>query len=140
MSAIVIYGPGASGKTRNAQAFLAHYGKKNIVDEWDGTTRLADDDLALLTSDEPVCGRRYEYIHIGVALASVHGKPHLGTLDDWWMADANHGLDYIIRGKFVGHPQFDGLYGHTSYVVKREGNEIETRNSRYTLGTPRNQA
>ena len=68
MSALVIYGPKASGKTRNAQAFLDHYGKKNIVEEWDGLTSLGEDDIALLTSDEPWINpsrvRPYNFIRI----------------------------------------------------------------------------
>ena len=47
MPAIIIYGPRASGKTRNARKFLKHYNKKRIVDDWDGSTSLNDDDLAL---------------------------------------------------------------------------------------------
>ena len=47
MAAIIIYGPRASGKTRNADKFLKHYNKKRIVDDWDGSTSLNDDDLVL---------------------------------------------------------------------------------------------
>lgn len=33
--AVIIYGPPASGKTRNAKALAAHFGCSQIVDEWD---------------------------------------------------------------------------------------------------------
>lgn len=68
-------------------------------------------------------------------------KPHKGTLNDWREVPLPYEvgevcLGYIITGTFQGHERFDGYYGRTSYVVKREENEIETRNNRYTLGTP----
>jgi hypothetical protein len=43
---------------------------------------------------------------------------------------------FIIWGYFDGHPEFHSRYGHTSRVLVVNGNEIETLNSRYTLGTP----
>src|SRR4051812_45481750 len=65
-------------------------------------------------------------------------KPHKGTLNGWFEQPCGdeYGLGYLIRGRFMDHPDFAGQFGHTSYVVKRDSNEIETRNSRYTLGTP----
>ena len=44
-------------------------------------------------------------------------------------------------GRFNGHPQFDGLDGHTSFIVAIEKQEdgtfeVETNNSRYTLLKP----
>ena len=75
-------------------------------------------------------------------------KPHKGIINDWWEVpfdkdivrshyDEDPGLGYFIRGRVYGHV----LYGstssfHTSWVVSRNGSEIETRNSRYTLGAP----
>lgn len=63
-------------------------------------------------------------------------KPHKGCIDkwrkDWIRPDIRKGLGYMVVGTSVGHPEFVGWI-HTSYVVKHVGNEIETRNSRYTL-------
>lgn len=65
-------------------------------------------------------------------------KPHFGTINNWSESHmTSRGLGYIIMGESDGHPQFSGGPIYTSYVVKRDGDEIETRNSRYTLGTPR---
>lgn len=65
-------------------------------------------------------------------------KPHKGSLRLWrkHVPSGNFksfGLGYIICGVFVDHPDFAGETGHTSWVVKHEGNEVETINSRYTL-------
>ena len=68
---IVIYGPPASGKTRNRDMLAKHFGKSLIVDGWDGRSRLADDALALciaLPSDLP---RRYRAVSIADALRQV---------------------------------------------------------------------
>lgn len=59
-------------------------------------------------------------------------KPHKGTIDNWRIIPAGDRL--IVAGKFVDHPQFAGMYGHTSWIVDVDGFEVETRNSRYTLG------
>ncbi|CAB4200412.1 hypothetical protein UFOVP1339_43 [uncultured Caudovirales phage] len=66
-------------------------------------------------------------------------KPHKGTINSWlkWELPAsqgNQGLGYVIIGDSVDHPEFGGGPIHTSWVVSHEGSEIETRNSRYTLG------
>ncbi len=63
------------------------------------------------------------------------GKPHRGSLEHWRRMDciADVGLGYYVVGLFVGHPQFSEKYGHTSYVVAHDGDQIETLNSRYTL-------
>lgn len=60
-------------------------------------------------------------------------KPHKGSLKDWFKYEVGDG--YIICGRFIGHPQFNGEHGHTSLVLSHneETGEIETRNSRYTL-------
>lgn len=65
-------------------------------------------------------------------------KPHKGTIDHWHKEEwpTIGGLGYVIVGRSAGHPQFDGRVIHTSYVVAKAGDEIETRNSRYTLGKP----
>lgn len=65
----------------------------------------------------------------------VREKPYKGILTNWAKRSCNYGLGYYIIGTFLGHPEFDGMNGHTSYVVKHneETGEIETRNSRYVL-------
>jgi hypothetical protein len=63
-------------------------------------------------------------------------KPHKGTINNWYK---KHWYGrHIIIGDFVDHHEFAGKSGHTSYIVKHdeETGEVETRNSRYTLGTP----
>lgn len=64
-------------------------------------------------------------------------KPHYGTINNWHERITEGGLGYIVIGLSDGHPQFDGGPIYTSSVIARAGNEIETRNSRYTLGQPR---
>ena len=67
-------------------------------------------------------------------------KPHKGRIEQWDEATrvANDGREYtVVWGLFVDHPEWtDNSYGHTSYLVSRNylTGEIETRNSRYTLG------
>lgn len=62
-------------------------------------------------------------------------KPHKGKIKGWskLKVAGAEGLGYLIVGQFVDHPEFAHMSGHTSWVVKHEGAEIETRNSRYTL-------
>ena len=62
----------------------------------------------------------------------VPDKSHRGELHNWRRMECENGLGYFV-GTFMGHPVFTGEHGHTSYVVAHEGDEIETRNSRYTL-------
>ena len=40
-------------------------------------------------------------------------------------------LGYLYTCKFLDHPVFSGATGHTSLVVKEEGDRIETLNSIY---------
>lgn len=67
-------------------------------------------------------------------------KPHMGKIVDWYERPCGeeHGLGYMIVGRSVDHPRFAGEMFHTSFVVERVGNEIETNNSRYTLVTEEN--
>jgi len=64
-------------------------------------------------------------------------KPHKGTINLWRKLPTFRGigLGYYVGGISDGHPDFNGGPIYTSYVVKNVGGEIETRNSRYTLGT-----
>lgn len=62
-----------------------------------------------------------------------NSKPHKGRISGWHKHYTYGG--YIIRGRFVDHPEFAGYSGHTSLVLSHneETGEVETRNSRYTL-------
>lgn len=63
-------------------------------------------------------------------------KPHKGRIDCWSKYPVDGvGLGYRILGRFLDHPAFAGMLGHTSYVIShdQETGEIETLNSRYTL-------
>ena len=62
MSAVIVYGPMASGKTRNKHALARHFGKSTIVDDYNGRDPLPPSALALTNSD--VTGA----IHIARAL------------------------------------------------------------------------
>jgi len=61
-------------------------------------------------------------------------KPHKGRLSEWRIIDW-YGRDIVV-GRFLDHEEFATHRGHTSWIVRRLGNEIETRNSRYTLEGP----
>jgi hypothetical protein len=69
-------------------------------------------------------------------------KPHRGTLKNWVPVPVasidGTGLGYMICGIFHGHPWLHGADGHTSVVMvlRPEINEIETRNSRYSVEQP----
>lgn len=65
---------------------------------------------------------------------TTSNKPHLGKIKGVAIHNTDKGLGFLVYGVFDGHPNFDGMYGHTSYVVAHdeETGEIETRNSRYT--------
>jgi hypothetical protein len=63
--------------------------------------------------------------------SQLHDKPHKGGITAWRTIDWYGRV--IVIGQFVNHPEFGDRYGHTSYIVNRDGCEIETRNSRYTL-------
>ena len=49
--AIIVYGPQASGKTRNAQALKEHFGCSAIVDDWDHTKHTTPGALHLTNFD-----------------------------------------------------------------------------------------
>jgi hypothetical protein len=61
-------------------------------------------------------------------------KPHRGRIEfqaEW--PTPGLGLGYRVCGRFLDHERFAGREGMTSYLVAREGREVETANSRYTL-------
>jgi len=62
-------------------------------------------------------------------------KPFKGIIEGWRRVRISRGR-YIIGGWFVDHPEFAGKFGHTSYIVHHNEatGELETRNSRYSLG------
>lgn len=64
-------------------------------------------------------------------------KPHRGTLKNWHRREA-FGGGYVIVGISHGHPDWHGHLIHTSGIVaeRPEINEVETRNSRYSLELP----
>lgn len=72
-------------------------------------------------------------------------KPHKGVIEDWEIQDIDmdkypefhNTLGFVVSGRPISHPDFEG-WMRTSIVLKREGSEIETYNSRYTLGKEKN--
>ncbi len=77
---------------------------------------------------------------------SNSGKPHKGIIDHWYIEEFNKddypdllpNLGYVIRGVPWNHPEFANCsWIRTSAIVKHDGNEVETLNSRYTLGEPK---
>lgn len=71
--------------------------------------------------------------------AELLAKPHLGTLENWSKYYYTN-TDYVVMGIFMDHPRFHDMRGHTSLVISHdeETDEIETLDSRYTLGEPLN--
>lgn len=55
-------------------------------------------------------------------------KPHHGRLDAWHIAGG------AVWAIFRDHPTI--RVGSTSPIVRRNGDEVETMKSRYTLGDP----
>lgn len=63
-------------------------------------------------------------------MENIKKKFHMGTLKK---AFYNPHYEWV-EGHIYGHPGFnEGNYIHTSQIVKMEGNEIETLNSKYTV-------
>lgn len=91
-------------------------------------------DLWWMTAHTEALARRAACLR---ALASTEsGKPHKGSIENWSKVQRGMGLGYYVWGTFLDHPDFGLKTTNTSYVVKHEGAEIETRNSRYTLVGP----
>lgn len=71
-------------------------------------------------------------------------KPFKGTIHDWYKLHFDRNmypqfkdtLGFMIVGTPSGHP-FLTNWIRTSVVVKHEGDMIETMNSRYRLGNPK---
>ncbi len=65
-------------------------------------------------------------------------KPHKGRIRNYYKYEHPNaeGLGYIYMCDWVDHPVFHGSKRHTSWIIKDDGKEIETRNSRYTLDGP----
>lgn len=61
-------------------------------------------------------------------------KPYRGRLDLWRRCVYSNGIVYW--GMFCGHPDFHGKFGHTSKIIRESPGNIETLNSRYSLGDP----
>lgn len=55
-------------------------------------------------------------------------KLHRGIIKGWVKLPCSEGLGYVVYGCTSRHD-----FIRTSFVVKHEGNQIETNNSRYTL-------
>ena len=69
-------------------------------------------------------------------MAIDESKPHNGRIEDWTRVPCDHGAGFFVVGRFVDHYRLAGLEGHTSWAVALEGDQLETRNSRYTLVGP----
>ncbi len=63
-------------------------------------------------------------------------KPHKGVIESWVKVPIPFkiGLKYFIVGVAQDHPDFGGCIMRTSVIVSRKKSEIETLNSKYTLG------
>lgn len=77
-----------------------------------------------------------------MAFLGLSKKPHKGTINNWRKIPCINGdtgqITFYVIGTVNRHPQFGYTYSFsTSWVVNQYGDEIETNNSRYTLGTPR---
>lgn len=66
-------------------------------------------------------------------------KPFMGHLKNCskrFVPNQTDNLGYYYRCNFVDHPYIRdeiGTRGHTSMIVKEDGDEIETLNSRYKI-------
>lgn len=86
MSAIVIYGPGGSGKTFNADAFAKHYGKTKVFDAGlRPRMRQArsqceplphcDKDTLIIANEPPPPNDPRRWIHVDDAMQAIGKKP-----------------------------------------------------------------
>lgn len=76
-----------------------------------------------------------------MAFFGLSKKPHKGVIANWYRVertDSKNNKMTFIQGNFMNHPKLRSHHVRsTSEVVNQYGNEVETLNSRYTLGTPR---
>jgi len=63
---VIVHGPQACGKTRNARALAAALGCNKILDDWDGRTPIPHGAL-VLTSDEPPFEARAKVLSFAAA-------------------------------------------------------------------------
>ncbi|MDH5612237.1 MAG: hypothetical protein OEY66_07265 [Gammaproteobacteria bacterium] len=68
MSIVIIYGKQASGKTADAKQLQKFYGCKSVVDEWDGSSFIPDEGLAITSCMPPFNINGAAVIHITVAI------------------------------------------------------------------------
>lgn len=77
-----VYGPMASGKTRNAEALRKHFKCDHVVDEGvrmldpGPTIQRSNKGRFLVLTQEPVQHPRFKNVRIDVALAEIEGARH----------------------------------------------------------------
>ena len=77
MIPVIVYGPPASGKTRNAEALRKYFGLTNIFEEWCPGTAVYKDTLYLTTFDVPslyITLPACTIMHISEALALLEAS------------------------------------------------------------------
>jgi hypothetical protein len=72
-NSVVVYGPQGCGKTSNAEALLKRFGKKHLIDGWDGLSRL-DDNVLALTDVEPPYGDDIGFVKYSEAMRNTEGS------------------------------------------------------------------
>ncbi len=68
---LIIVGPQASGKTKNASAFLRAFGCIRLVDDWHGQSALTDGDLALTNIELSPVPPGYRLMSVEAALKRI---------------------------------------------------------------------
>jgi hypothetical protein len=74
MNIVIVHGGQASGKTRNGQKLIQHYGCKRIVDDWDGKSPLKQGDLALTHMPPPFSVTGARVVDIVTAKSAIMGS------------------------------------------------------------------
>ena len=67
MFAVIIYGQLHTGTKPSAKDLKTFYGCESVVDDWDGTTPLADGALAITSLQPPFDIKGAAAIHINIA-------------------------------------------------------------------------
>lgn len=70
---MIVYGPKACGKTRNAQRIAKHLGYTKIVDDWHPGLKLPSGTLAL-TNDDSVFAKYRGVIEFDAVMKKMAGK------------------------------------------------------------------